>query len=62
MVSRIASFTFVMSVLLFPMMGLAVLVSGPAVPPAVSVQKSMCLTSGLGCGNGPMLLPALSRH
>ena len=30
MVSRIASFTFVMSVLLFPMMGLAVLISGPA--------------------------------
>ena len=51
-----------MSVLLFPMMGLAVLVSGPAVPHAVNVQKSMCLTSGVGCGSGPVLLPALSRH
>ncbi|MFN4010471.1 hypothetical protein [Pannonibacter carbonis] len=62
MVSRIVSLTFVLSVLLFPLMGMAALVAGPAVPQAVSAQKSMCLTSGLGCGAGHMLLPALSRH
>ncbi|NBN62653.1 hypothetical protein GWI72_08520 [Microvirga tunisiensis] len=61
MVSRFVSLTFVLSVLVLPLVGMAALVSQPAMPQAVSKQKGLCMTSGLGCGTGHMLLPALSR-
>lgn len=63
MVSRLVSLAFVFTVLLFPVMGLAAMIaSAPTTSQAVTAQKSMCIAAGLGCGAGPMLLPALAQR
>ncbi|WP_041375548.1 hypothetical protein [Polymorphum gilvum] len=61
MFPRLLSVLFVFTVLASPIAGLAALASASSVTPAVSMQKSLCMTSGVGCGAGHILLPALGR-
>jgi len=61
MLNRLFSFLFIIFILATPVAGLASLVSGPILSPQETMQKSMCLTTGVSCGAGHVLLPALSR-
>ena len=61
MVRRVFCVVFISAVLGAPIAGLASLIAAPETPQAVAMQKSMCLMSGVSCGTGPVLLPAIGR-
>lgn len=61
MFARVIAFVFVALVLGGPLVGLVSLVGNPYISTTVTQQKSMCLITGIGCGAGHILLPAVGR-
>jgi hypothetical protein len=61
MFARLVSVCFVLAIIAAPFAGLAALASSKPMPFGVSAQKSMCMTAGVSCGAGHILLPAMIR-
>lgn len=61
MLHRLFAFAFVLLTLGAPLAGLASFAAGTKFSAAETQQKSMCLTTGVGCGAGHILLPAVGR-
>ncbi|GGB42655.1 hypothetical protein GCM10011316_13180 [Roseibium aquae] len=61
MLNRIFSILFVLTICVGPFAGLFSFAATQSGSLEVTKQKSMCLTTGVGCGSGHILLPALGR-
>ncbi len=61
MLARCFAFLFVFAVLVGPLVGLVCFTGVPQITLAKTQQKGMCLTTGVGCGAGHILLPAVGR-
>lgn len=61
MLHRLFAFAFIVFTLGAPLAGIASFVGGSKFSAAETQQKSMCLTTGVGCGAGHILLPAVGR-
>jgi len=61
MLSRLFTVLFVLTVFVGPFAGLASFAAGNSMSVQETKQKSMCLATGVGCGSGHILLPALGR-
>ena len=61
MFARLLAFAFITLVLVGPLAALASFAKYPQITRAATQQKSMCLTTGIGCGSGHILLPAIGR-
>ncbi|WP_153769459.1 sugar transporter [Labrenzia sp. CE80] len=61
MFQRLFAVVFLTAVLGAPFAGLFSLAGVTEASPAVSQQRSMCITAGVGCGSGHILLPAIGR-
>lgn len=61
MFARIVSTLFVLTIITSPFAGLAAVAASKPLPFGVSAQKSMCMTTGVSCGAGHILLPAMVR-
>jgi len=61
MFARLFALIFVAFMLVGPLAALASFAGYPHTSTAALQQKSMCLTTGIGCGSGHVLLPAIGR-
>lgn len=61
MFARLLAFAFITIMLIGPLAALASFAGYRQTSSAAMQQKSMCLTTGIGCGSGHILLPAIGR-
>ncbi|MTI43532.1 hypothetical protein JM93_01880 [Roseibium hamelinense] len=61
MLNRLFAASFMIALFLVPVASLASFAASADTSPSVLQQKSMCLTTGVGCGAGHVLLPAFGR-
>lgn len=61
MFARLFAFAFLAVLLIGPLAALASFAGYPHTSNAATQQKSMCLATGIGCGSGHVLLPAIGR-
>ena len=61
MFNRLFALAFLLAVFLAPFASLTGMVGAKLLSPEAAQQKSLCLMTGVGCGSGHVLLPALMR-
>lgn len=61
MFARLVAVMFFGIFVVGPFVGLASFAQTPQITMSETQQRSMCLTTGVGCGAGHVLLPAIGR-
>ncbi|MTI00339.1 sugar transporter [Roseibium sp. RKSG952] len=61
MLNRLFVLAFLLALFAAPIGGLVTFALGAGATQSELQQKTMCLTTGIGCGSGYVILPAVGR-